>query len=191
MAARQHRGEGSVWCPARGRWHYECARARRGGQGHHFYSQPARRTDRLIRLLTSEPGTGLDAVTDKSDRHVSVTVSRNKEWWGDQGSGNDTLTINGTPVLNASTAPRTKRMLGLFAYDAGSDGRSNLVQLPVFAGLPFIGGTDLFIPADPRGKGTVRLAQRQRNGRTTEPLNVPSWPSSQHRISISFNDYRR
>ncbi|WP_223111236.1 MULTISPECIES: alpha/beta fold hydrolase [Aeromicrobium] len=184
-------GDGSFSFLANGISHYEFAITRPSGHVHHFYSQPARRTDRLIRLLTSEPGTGLDAVTDKSDNHVSVTVSRNKEWWGDQGAGSDSLTVNGTNVLNASTAPRTKRMLGIFAYDAGKDGESNLVQLPAFAGLPFIGGTDLVIQADPQGKGTVKVAQKQRNGRATETLNVPNWPSSKHRISIAFNDYLR
>lgn len=189
VASTRLTGDGSFSFRANGRAHYEFALTRPSGHTHHFYSQPARRTDRMVRLLTSEPGTGLDGVTEKSDRHVSLTVSRNKEWWGDQGDGSDSLTIDGTNVLNASTAPRVKRMLGLFAYDAGTDGQDNLVQLPPFVPLPFIGGTDLFIRADPRGRGTVTLTQKQRNGTATETLNVPNWPSSTHRISVAFNDH--
>lgn len=189
VGTQQLTGDGSFSFYADGISHYEFAITRPSGHVHHFYSQPARRTDRLIRLLTSEPGTGLDGSTDKSDNHVSVTVSRNKEWWGDEGAGSDVLTINGTNVINPSTAPRTKRMLGLFAFDQGKDGRNNLTQLQAFALLPFIGGTDFFIQADPEGKGTVKLAQKQRNGLKAESLNVPNWPSSNHRISVAFNDY--
>ena len=39
---------------------------------HHLYFQPFRRTDRLVRLLTSEPNAGLDLLTEKSDRHTNA-----------------------------------------------------------------------------------------------------------------------
>ena len=185
-------GDGSFGpYPAAGGASYEMALTRATGPTHHFYTQPIRRTDRLIRLLTSEPGTGLDAVTDKSANHVNLTVNRNKEWWGDQGAGSDTLSVNGTNILNAATAPRTKRAIGVFAYDAGKDGVSNVAAaLPAFASTPFISGTDLFVPAANPPAKTVTLTSQQRgsDGRP-QVVNVPNWPSDAHRISVGFNDY--
>ena len=84
------------------------------------------RSDDLVRLLTSNPGEGLDVLIEKSDRHASLVITRNKELWGDQGAESDVLTVNGTNLLNPATAPITKRLIGLFAFDAGSDGVSNL-----------------------------------------------------------------
>jgi hypothetical protein len=75
-------------------------------------------------------------------------VTRNKELWGDEGAANDVLTINGTNVINAATSPQSKRAIGLFAFDAGSDGHSNVgAPLQAFFSLPFISGVDLAIPA--------------------------------------------
>ena len=160
---------------------------------HHLYFQPFRRSDRLVRLLTSLPNTGLDLLTEHSDRHVNLIVTRNKEWWGDQGAGSDTLEINGTNVLSAATAPRTKRSIAVFAFDAGLDGVSHPdASIPALAMLPFITGVDLFVPAANPPAGVVRLASRQRgaNG-ATDVVNVPNWPSSTDRVSVQFNDYHQ
>src|SRR4030095_15074369 len=129
---------------------------------------------------------GLDLLTEKSERHANLIVTRNKEWWGDQGAAGDTLTVDGTSGLSASTAPRTKRAIALFAYDAGVDGVSHPdVQLPAFAALPFISGVDLFVPADAAARGTVRIASVQRGGTgRAAVVNVPNWPSATHRISV-------
>jgi len=160
---------------------------------HHLYFQPFRRSDRLVRLLTSLPNTGLDLLTEHSDRHVNLIVTRNKEWWGDQGAGSDTLEINGTNVLSAGTAPRTKRSIAVFAFDAGLDGVSHpTVSIPALATLPFITGVDLFVPAANPSTGVVRLASRQRGaGGASDVVNVPNWPSSTDRVSVQFNDYHQ
>ena len=51
-------------------------------------------------------------------------------------------------MINAATAPITKRVIGMFAFDTGSDGVSNVATPhPVFFALPFLSGVDLFIPA--------------------------------------------
>ena len=57
---------------------------REGAAQHHFYLEPFVRDDHLVRLLTGEPGTGIGALVDTSERHTVMTVTRNKEWWGDQ-----------------------------------------------------------------------------------------------------------
>jgi pimeloyl-ACP methyl ester carboxylesterase len=189
-------GADGAWGPMRAKgWaSYEFAISRPDSTSvHHLYFQPFLRTDRLVRLLTSEPGTGLDALTQQSDRHTNLIVTRNKEWWGDQGAAGDTLTVDGTSILSASTAPRTKRAIGIFAFDAGLDGVSHAdVQLPAFAALPFISGVDLFVPAANPPAATVRLASRQRGaGGATDVVDVPNWPSSTDRVSVQFNDYNQ
>jgi Lipase C-terminal domain len=63
---------------------YEFAITRPASGTHHLYYEPFRHDDHLVRLLTAEPNTGLDALTEKSDRHSVVIVTRNKELWGDQ-----------------------------------------------------------------------------------------------------------
>ena len=123
---------------------------------HHLYFEPFQHDDHLIRLLTAEPNTGLDALTEEGKRHAVLIVTRNKELWGDQGAANDVLTINGTNVINAATSPQSKRTIGLFAFDAGSDGQSNVgAPLPAFFSLPFISGVDLAIPASRPPDGRI------------------------------------
>jgi poly(3-hydroxybutyrate) depolymerase len=191
IATKQLSGDGS-WGPyrARGSATYEFSIVRPAGT-HHLYFQPFRRSDHLIRLLTSEPGTGVDLLVERSDRHSSLVVNRYKEWWGDQGEGSDVLSIEGTNVLNAATSPRTKRAIGLFAFDAGSDGVSHTdAPLAAFTRLIFITGVDLFVKAANPPDDAVRVEVRQRgcSGRP-DVINVPNFASSQHRMSLQFNDY--
>jgi hypothetical protein len=168
---------------------YEFALVREGAATHHFYYQPFRRTDRLVRLLTGVPGQGLDAQTEKSDQHTNLVISRNKEWWGDQGDGSDELLVNGQNILNAANSPRTKRVIGIFAYDANVDQTTDLTApIPFFFSQIFITGMDVYIPAAPANGGVALVTARSRTG-GVQAVNVPNWPSSGHRISIQFNDY--
>jgi Lipase C-terminal domain len=171
--------------------HYEFAIVRDGAPTHHFYYQPFGRSDRLIRLLTSPPGQGLGELTDRSDRTANVIVNRGKEWWGDQGDGSDVLTLNGRSVLNSANAPRTKRVIAIFAYDRGLDGVTDLAApIPAFFSQPFITGMDVHLPAAPGGVGRVSLVARPRGGNGhLDVINVPNWPSSTNSISIQVNDY--
>lgn len=92
---------------------YEFAVEQGGGQVQHQYFQPFQRTDQLIRLLTNRPGEGIGARVPVGAAHSALSISRYKEWWGDQGSsGNDVLAVNGTNILNPVTAPRDKRPSG-------------------------------------------------------------------------------
>jgi pimeloyl-ACP methyl ester carboxylesterase len=190
-ATKQLTGDGS-WGPfklERGA-HYEFAITRPGSGTHHLYYEPFRRDDHLVRLLTAEPNTGLDALTTKGEGHVVVIITRNKELWGDQGAQNDVLTINGTNVINAATSPQSKRTIGLFAFDAGADGQSNLsAPLPTFFALPFISGVDLAIPAAQQATGRVSVRLRSRGRGPVRAINFPNLPSSTDRISVHFNDY--
>jgi hypothetical protein len=166
---------------------YEFAIVRAGAATHHFYYQAFRRSDRLIRLLTSVPGTGLGALVEASDTTTAVVVNRNKEWWGDA----DTLLLNGTSVLNTANAPRAKRVIGMFAYDAHLDGLTDLsAPIPAFFSQPFITGMDVYLPAAPNGAGTMSAVAQPRGGDGhVDMINVPNWPSTSHRITLQFNDY--
>ena len=189
-AKKQLRGNGA-WGPfklERGA-HYEFTISR-STSTHHLCFEPFQHDDDLIRLLTAEPNTGLDALTEKGDRHAVLIVTRNKELWGDQGAANDVLTINGTNVINAATSPQSKRTIGLFAFDAGSGGQRNVgAPLPAFFSLPFVSGVDLAIPASrpPDGRVSVRLRSRGR-GRV-RAINIPNVPFSTDRISVQLNDF--
>jgi hypothetical protein len=165
---------------------YELALLRPGQATHHFYFEPFRRTDTLVRLLTSRPGEGLGALVDTSDRHTALTIQRQQEWWGDQGEAGDHLWINGRDVLTATNAPRAKRVIGIFAFDDGSDGVTDLsAPLPEFFAQPFLTGMDVFIPAAAERLGTVSIVTRGRGGDVTA-IPVPNWRSSEHRISVEI-----
>jgi len=188
-------GADGAWGPfrANGNRRYELALSNPTGTTHHFYFQRFLRSDHLVRLLTSEPGTGIDLLREKSDRHESLTIVRYKEWWGDQAALNDTLKIDGLSLLNAANAPRTKRVNAVFAFDAGSDGVTNLAApLPALFALPFITGMDVYIPATtpPRDVVTVAMTARAGDGRS-EVVNVPNWASSQHHVTIQFRDFEQ
>ncbi|MEU8660663.1 alpha/beta hydrolase [Actinoplanes philippinensis] len=165
--------------PLSPRERYEFALLRPGESTHHFYFEPFRRSDSFVRLLTSRPGEGLGGLVDTSDRHTALTFQRQKEWWGGEG---DNLWVNGRDILNPATAPHGRRVIGVFAFDDGSDGVSDLTApLPEFIAQTFISGVDLFIPA----RGTVSIVARERGGGLTR-LPVPAWPSSAHRVSVEF-----
>jgi hypothetical protein len=170
---------------------YEFAIVRAGAATHHVYFPPFLRSDAFVRLLTSPPGEGLGALVETSDRHTALTIQRQKEWWGDQGEAGDRLWINGRDILNAANAPRVKRVIGIFAFDRGSDGVTDLsAPLPEFFAQIFITGMDVFIPAAPPGRrGLVSIVVGQRGG-GFDMVNVPNWRSDEHRVTVNVSDYR-
>ena len=164
---------------------YEFALLRPGTAVHHFYFPPFRRSDTFVRLLTGRPGEGVGALIDTSDRHTALTVNRQKEWWGDQGAAGDHLWVNGRDLLNPANAPRAKRVIGIFAFDDGSDGVTDLTApLPEFFGQTFLTGMDVFLPAG----SPVRVVVGHRGGRP-EVATVPGWRSSAHRVTINVDDH--
>jgi len=168
---------------------YEFAIVRPGAATHHLYFEPFVRSDNFVRLLTSPPGEGLGALVETGPNHTSLVINRQKEWWGDQGDLGDGLWLNGENILNAATAPRTKRVIGIFAFDAHVDGVTDLsAPLPAFFSQPFISGVDVFMPAAPAHLGLVSIVARSRAGQGIDVVNVPNWPSDQHRITVNVND---
>jgi hypothetical protein len=89
-------------------------------------------------------------------------------------------------------APITKRLIGLFAFDVGSDGVSHLdTPLPALAALPFISGVDHYIPASPDSSGTTRLQLTSRGVGPARTVNFPDFPSTDHQVSVQLNDFEK
>jgi hypothetical protein len=169
--------------------HYEFALSQ-NGQTQHFYYEPFLRSDHLIRLLTQVPGTGLDTLWTKSPNHVNLNVIRYKEFWGDQGSENDTLSIDGTNVINANTAPISHLVLAMFAFNQGNTGVSNVsTPIPIFFALPFLSGVNLYIPASTPPNGTVSVSLKSRGAGAVRTVNFPNFPSSTDVATVQFNDF--
>jgi hypothetical protein len=177
------RGDGSFTFTGSGTARYELA-VTKAGVTHHHYFEPFRRSDLGIRVLTNDPGTGADVLLERGAAHTALLAYRNKEWWVDQG---DTLTINGT---NVPTAPKSRGAIGVFAFDAGSDRRSNPGTAPgLLSFLPFISGTDLYLAASPTASGTVVVESRQRGGTQTHRFAFPNFPSDRNMVTANFDDF--
>ena len=154
----------------------------------HQYFQPFRRTDRLIRLLTNRPGEGISARVPVGPRHSALTVTRYKEWWGDQGGSSDVLLVNGTNILNAVTAPRSKRAIGIFVHDQNIDQRTDLTAaLPDFDET-FITAADVYVPASADAAGSITVTIQSRAAGGTQQFVIPAWPSSTDRIALTAAD---
>jgi hypothetical protein len=163
----------------------------RGTEGsQHLYYQPFVRTDHMVRLLTSEPNSGLDAIWDKSDDQSNLSIVRNKEWWGDQGALSDLLEIDGTNVINAATAPQSKRAVGVFVYDVDSDNVSDTsAPIPTFFALPFLTGIDLYLRGTNPPDDTIAIVATPRRGVGAEIINVPNYASETDRITVVYRDF--
>jgi pimeloyl-ACP methyl ester carboxylesterase len=169
--------------------HYEFALSQ-SGEVEHFYREPFRRSDDLVRLLTQVPNTGLDALWSKSPQHVNLIVIRYKELWGDQGSENDTLEINGVNVINAATSPLHHLTNAMFAFDKGNDKVSNVsVPIPTFFAIPFLSAVDLFIPAASPSTGTVSVSLRSRGAGPVRTVNFPNFRSTTDSVTVQLNDF--
>ena len=160
-------------------------------EAHYFYREPYRQDSMLVRLNTSRPGEGVGRLLARSPAHTNLMIGRDMELWGDQGANNDSLTINGTEMVNAVTAPLLKRLSVLFVHDKGSDQQSDLSQVdPVFAVLPFMTAVDYYLPATADGSGTIELRLASRRGGEEQVINVPNWSSDRVRsVSVQFNDW--
>lgn len=182
--------ETGAWGPfeADGEAYYELAVVRDTGV-HHVYLQRFVRSSRWVRILTSEPDGLADSFWERSDDRSNLVVLRNKEWWGDQGAASDSLVINGQEVLNEATSPRTNRTIGIFVHDDGLDWRSDLTAAVSPAGVSFLTGVDLVLPAETPPGATIGVVARPRLGAGAESVCTPNWASSTDRISIQMNSY--
>jgi hypothetical protein len=172
-----------------GRKRYEFELSREGETTIHNYPEPFERDDHFYRVLTAP---GLAPFIEGGPRHSVLTVTRMREWWGDQAdsSANDRLELNGLNVLNPAIAPRARRIIAAFNFDRGSDGVTDTsASLFPFSALSFLTGVDNYLPASPDASGTITVRETVRGSGHSESLDVPNWPSDGHAISVYFKDY--
>jgi pimeloyl-ACP methyl ester carboxylesterase len=186
-----------AWGPVavNGLKHYEIVLLREGARDHHFYFEPFMRNDYFVRLQTSAAG-GIGDQMERDLNSSALVITRQKEFWGDQSSGNDTLTINGVNIINAATCPVIKipgftGVVGIFAYDRFLNGVTDLsAPIPYFFGVAFMTGVDIYIPAADPPDGTTSLVLTPRGGGgLTQVINTPNWASLYNSVSVVFNDY--
>jgi pimeloyl-ACP methyl ester carboxylesterase len=179
------------WGPfeADGEAYYEFAISREGAGTHHVYMQRFVRSSRWVRLLTSEPGGLADSFWELGDQHQNLVVMRNKEWWGDQGAGGDTLEVNGQNVLTPAISPRSNRTIGVFVHDFNVDQRTDLSAAVSPTGILFLTGADLYIPAADPPDGTTSVVATPRRGDGPEAVCIPNFASTNDRSSVVFNSY--
>jgi len=179
---------------------YEFAFEHQAGGKHFFYREPINRSDYFIRLLTSRPGSGIGFLLTKSDNHTDILVSRDKEIWGDQGTGSDVLLVDGYNVAIPPAAARSHRLSGLFLMDWGPskttfpttpDQVTDLsTPIAILHSQTFMSGLDLYMPGAVIPDRTIMcwLIPRGGGGKT-QVVNVPNWASSQTRITVNFRDF--
>jgi len=156
---------------------------------HHFYSEPYTHDNYFVRLLSSQPGQGIEEFIPVEEASSGMVVLRMREFWGDQGAAGDELFIDGLNVLTPAIAPRTGVNIAVFMFDQDSDQTTDLEKGEIFPLnlLTFLTGADVFIPAMFEGAGSVEVSLVNRGGETTV-LNIPNWPPSTNRISVMFRD---
>ncbi|MEU8820861.1 alpha/beta fold hydrolase [Actinoplanes sp. NPDC048796] len=160
---------------------YEFTLVRPGTPDHHFYFQPFLRSDSFVRLLAGRPGEGVGALIETSPAHTALTLNRQKEWWASA----DKLYINGRQILNEANAPRSKRVIGVFAFDKNSDRVTDLsAPLPDIFAQTFLTGMDVYIPSG----SAVSVVVAHRGGGWESTI-LPAWPSDRHRVTVNVNDY--
>ena len=169
---------------------YEFALLRPDGTVHHLYTEPFRRNDGLVRLLTSVTGEGVELLLDRSDQSSGMVITRYKEFWGDAGRQSDVLKVEGTNVVTPVISPVSNTTNAVFVFDEGSDGVSDLsAPIASVSAFPFLTGADMFIPAASPPDDTVEVKLKSRGKGPARSLNFPNFQSSTNRVSLNFYDY--
>jgi hypothetical protein len=116
---------------------------------------------------------------------------RYKELWGNQGSQNDVLKVDGASVTNPTTCPLSKEVNALFVADFNHDGKSEPTETwPAYQKLGyFLSSSDVFAPANNRATGEVTVSIRDRGHGPTKTLTFPNWPGTTNYVSVQLNDY--
>ncbi len=154
-----------------------------GGVIGHSYFQPFKRTDYWLRFLV--PSTNPLAsfattpVTGLNDNSETTIVARHAPGAFRYDLG-DSLTVNGFQALNGDDANRQTVTVGLFMYDANKDGKTEGGSVGLYSSgqIPFLRGTDIFVPSSPPAFVEVDL-----NGTT---LQIPNWPSVSQGLTYVF-----
>ena len=166
---------------------FEFALVRPGLPALHVYYEPFVRSDYTLRLLASP---AVEAYVGFRPGSMSALNIRYKELWGDQGTQNDRLLINGLNICTPVLCPISKQVNAFFAFDRNRDGQTDLsTPDPVLGSLPFIQGADVFVPASLQANGTASWQLISRGGGPVRTLKVPNWDSSTDGVTLQWNDF--
>jgi hypothetical protein len=169
---------------------YEFAEVRPGFPTHHFYYEPFLRSDHLVRLLESDALRTAGGPPDP--RFVGMVIIRYKELWGNQGSQNDILRIDGLSVCNPTTCPLSKEVNALFAADFDHDGKSNthFTWAPIDNSSPyFISSVDVYVPARTPPHGDVKVTLKDRGKGPLHTITFRNFPSTTDDVTVQFDDF--
>jgi len=156
-----------------------------GGTIGHQYFAPFKRDDRWLRFVvpSTDPiaAVATNAITSLNDNAETTFIFRSASGAFRPDHG-DTLTVNGTEILNSEDATTKTVTVALFGFDANKDGKSELgvTSEPGAPFVPyFIRGTDLFIASSPPAFVQLNFDGLQ--------MAVPNWPSvTQGLTEVSF-----
>ena len=142
-----------------GRRHYEFEISRPGESTIHNYPEPFERDDHFYRVLSAPL---LDPFIERSPDHVSSPspACASSGATSRRAGANDQLKFNGFNVINAATAPSSRRVLAVFNFDKNSDGVSDTsASLAPFSSLAFLTGVDNYMPSSPDASGTIAVRE--------------------------------
>jgi pimeloyl-ACP methyl ester carboxylesterase len=182
--------------------HYELQLTRQGPDGplyQHFYYEPFRRSNHLLRLNLAPIGSPLSEAIQRGP-HTTVSIVRQKEWWGDNptdAANVDTLEVStrigadvadAGHVINGATAPYAASTIAVLSFDIGVDGVTDTSAL--FPLGPFLSGVDVYMPATEPTSGTITFRHQQRQVDGEQVINTPNWSSQDgHSMTVNFRDW--
>ena len=168
-----------------------------GGYTQHFYYEPFLRSNYLLRLNLSPPDSTLSQAIERGPSHGSVSIVRQKEWWGNHPVESDALYISALSrstgwhepvnIVTGATAPVTGSTIAVISFDAGSDGVTHTDALvPLGA---FLSGVDFYYPASTPPDGTISFVHVPRMAEGLQVINTPNWASAEHGMTVTFRNW--
>jgi hypothetical protein len=147
------------------------------------------RSDYTLRLLASP---AIENYAGNRPGSMSAVNIRYKELWGNQGSQNDRLLVNGLNICTPVLCPISKQVNAFFAFDRNRDGQTDLSSPdPVLGSLPFIQGADVFVRASSPPDDTVSWRLDSRGGGPVRTLKIPNWDSPTDGVILQWRDFDR
>jgi len=161
-----------------------------GSKTLHYFYERFPRSDHLVRLNAAP---ALEPFFPASSTKTGLAVLRYKEYWGDRGTQNDVLTIDGTNVINPTNSPSGQvgaASVAFFAFDAGGDDVTNLTTIPTpFGPLPFLTGADLVIPVNQAPLSITTVPRG--NQAAARTLNIRRISGNDGRVVVQLHDFEQ
>lgn len=181
-------------------YEFKISRPSQPEQGHYYY-EPFVRSDYLVRLKYSEPGSTLYDAIERDTDAAALVIIRNREFQGsnDSDTGVDSIKINGLEacedVLSGGDGVMNSGPIGIIVYDRRSDNESNLDYLGILTWdatvdwMPFLSILDHYMPGNATASGTNTVVVTDRFTGRVQTIQVPTWESTTHTSMVQFLPY--